>query len=132
MNTTYLQQAKKFLTDTNTKLKIEYKKTAPHFIGETESRDIYKVTLKNDKHSFSFNFGASINNTEKNIKPNEYDILGCLTKYDPKTFEDFCAEYGYDTDSRKAETIYFAVKCEYENIIKLFSPAQIKKLREIE
>jgi hypothetical protein len=43
-------------------------------------------------------------------KPSLYDVLTCVTKSDPGTFEDFCSEYGYDTDSRKALEVYFAVQ----------------------
>ena len=31
-----------------------------------------------------------------------YDLLACITKSDPGNFRDFCSDFGYDTDSRKA------------------------------
>jgi len=57
---------------------------------------------------------------KKRIVPSAYDILSCLTKNGPGTFEDFCSEFGYDTDSKKAEKIYFAVQKEFAGIKKLF------------
>lgn len=62
--------------------------------------------------------------------PTAYDILACLTKNDPGTFSDFCSDYGYDTDSRKAEEAYFAVREEYSNVMRLFGDV-IEDLQEI-
>lgn len=63
--------------------------------------------------------------------PTAYDILACMTKYEPGTFEDFCSEYGYDTDSRSAEKTYQAVKGEYSNLCRLFSDADLELMQEI-
>ena len=64
------------------------------------------------------------------IPPTAYDILACVTTNDPETFEDFCANYGYDEDSRKAEAIYFAVQKEWKNINRIFSDC-MDELQEI-
>lgn len=64
--------------------------------------------------------------------PNEYDILTCLTKYDPETFENFCSEYGYDYDSRSAEKTYKAVVEEYKNVTMLWNDDEIDQLSEIQ
>jgi hypothetical protein len=53
--------------------------------------------------------------------PTSYDILAALTKNDPGTFEDFCGNYGYDEDSRKAESVYFSVQKEWANVRRLFA-----------
>lgn len=63
--------------------------------------------------------------------PSAYDVLACMTKYDPGTFEDFCCEFGYDEDSRTAERIYFAVQKEYTQLARLFTAEQMKELQEI-
>lgn len=44
-------------------------------------------------------------------EPELRDVLDCLANdaQTDGTFEDFCATYGYDTDSRNAERIYKAV-----------------------
>jgi hypothetical protein len=64
--------------------------------------------------------------------PSSYDVLTCLTKYDPGTFEDFCSDFGYDQDSRTAERIYKAVVCEYQRVCMLWDEAEIENLREIQ
>lgn len=63
--------------------------------------------------------------------PTDYDILTCLTKYDPGTLEDFCSEFGYDEDSRKAYNTYTAVKEEYMNMCSLFNDEELELLNLI-
>lgn len=64
--------------------------------------------------------------------PSAYSVLSCLTKDDPGTFEDFCGDFGYDTDSRKAETIYKAVVNEYQNVCMLWNESEIELLWKIQ
>ena len=64
-------------------------------------------------------------------QPNAYDVLACMTKYDPGTFENFCSEFGYDEDSRTAERIYFAVQKEYSQLARIFTPEQLDEMQEI-
>ena len=64
--------------------------------------------------------------------PNAYDVLACLTKNDPGTFENFCDEFGYDTDSKSAEKTYNAVLNEWQNIQALFTDTEIEQLQEIQ
>lgn len=69
---------------------------------------------------------------QKEARPDCYEVLACLTKYDPGTFEDFCSEYGCDEDSRTAERIYIAVQNEFANLKRIFDPEQLEAMREIE
>ena len=41
-------------------------------------------------------------------RPTPYDVLACISGdiHTPDTFEDFCGEYGYEEDSRKAEATW--------------------------
>lgn len=67
----------------------------------------------------------------KGSKPEIYDVLASLTKTDPETFENFCSEYGYDEDSRKAYKVFLAVTKEYNAVINLFGDI-IEELSEIQ
>lgn len=67
----------------------------------------------------------------KGNAPTAYDVLACLTKYDVGTFEDFCGEFGYDTDSRSAKKTYKAVLKEYGNVCKIWSDSEIELMQEI-
>lgn len=65
-------------------------------------------------------------------KPSNYDILACITKRDPGTFEEFCIEFGYSNDSIKAEKTYKAVVNEYTNMCRIFSDSELEELQEIQ
>lgn len=75
---------------------------------------------------------AELARKQKEARQTCYDVLACLTKYNPGTFEDFCAEYGYDEDSRTAERIYIAVQNEFANLKRIFTTEQLEAMQEIE
>jgi len=126
----YTKQADNFLKKTGTKMiatEIGYDK---YFPDDKESRYIFRVKLtRKNRGSYSFKFGQSIH--DGSTPPSNYDVLTCLTKYDVGTFEDFCGEFGYDTDSRKAEKLYKNVVKEYNNVKRLFSDV-MEELQEIQ
>ncbi|KKN74909.1 hypothetical protein LCGC14_0386580 [marine sediment metagenome] len=157
----YEKQGTDFLESTNTELRVEYAGQGLHFPEDTMDRDIYTITLvrnyaPNRWRSYCFNFGQSVERSgpfclygdptkgvsrgkatqdwehnPKYAKPTAYDVLSCLTKHDQGTFEDFCAESGEDTDSRRAERAYNATKDEYANLCRLFSDAELEAMEEI-
>lgn len=59
----YNKQATDFLKETNTTFKAEFLENGFHFYGDTETRDIYKITLTRGSRAYTFNFGQSINNS---------------------------------------------------------------------
>jgi hypothetical protein len=61
-----------------------------------------------------------------------YDLLACVEKSDPGTFEDFCSNFGYDSDSRKAFDVYLAVQQEAAKIQRFFTEEELKELQEIQ
>lgn len=63
--------------------------------------------------------------------PSKYDILTCLTTYDPGTIEDFCDNFGYDIDSKKAEKVFKGVKEEYNSLCTLYTDEEMGELSEI-
>lgn len=77
---------------------------------------------------------TSPNGAENDVKtpPTPYDVLACLTKYDPYSFENFCSDFGYDTDSRQAFKTYKAVRKEWKNVEILFNSEQLEQLQEIQ
>ena len=84
------------------------------------------------KQNYKYDFGTIINDKiVRPIAPTLYDVLSCLQKYDVGTFEDFCSEFGYDTDSRNAKKTYKAVVKEYDKMCSLFSNDELEVLTEI-
>ena len=69
--------------------------------------------------------------TKEAIKPKAYDVLACLDTLSIDTFEDFCSDFGYDTDSIIAERTYRAVQEQDRELRKLFTPRQLEKLQKI-
>ncbi len=76
--------------------------------------------------------GIQVQKNKDFKEPSAYDVLSVLTKFDPGSLEDFCGNYGYSTDSRKAEKTYNAVMNEWNNLKMLFSDEELEKLREID
>ena len=81
------------------------------FIKGNYNNHLITVTNTDNKQRCTFEFWASISNPELNT---EYDILnafycfvtdGISGKLD---FEDFCREFGYDTNSRTAKKTWKA------------------------
>lgn len=147
MDSKYTEQAKAFLEKTNTRLDIEYIGHGPYFDDDKESRDIYRFTLTRDGRKYTSKFGQSLAHSgfafgETNMpskadilgkrqQPTEYDILACLTKHDVGSFENFCSEFGYDEDSRKAEKTYFTVQKEYSGVCLIWNSKEREQLQEI-
>lgn len=85
------------------------------------------------KHHFNRDFGNIVGDKIiRPIAPTLYDVLACLQKYDVGTFEDFCNEFGYDTDSRIAKKTYKAVVKEYDKMCSLFNNDELEILTEIQ
>lgn len=92
-------------------------------------RWVYKLLLKRGRRRYTFEFGQSI--CKGDTEPSMYSVLACLEKHEVGTFEDFCSNYDYDTDSRRVEAIYKAVLKEYAAMCRLFSEDELEILREI-
>lgn len=99
--------------------------------------DRKRINEKNLSFSIKCKDRDFLNNGKSDVihypkEPTFYDILACLQKYETGSFEDFCSEFGYDTDSKKAEKTYNAVKDEYQNLCALFTDAELEQLQEIQ
>jgi hypothetical protein len=143
----YEKQANDFLNATKTELTIDFLRHGKHFDDDTNTRDIYKITLNRGSRGYTFNFGQSLdkslnpdnwrqsnpyNKKLKKVKPTNYDVLACLNGYSPGTFEYFCDDYGYDTDSIKARKTYDAIVDEWFNLEAMYSPDELDMLGGIQ
>lgn len=85
---------------------------------EREERAIYDATAR-----------------KQGLAPKPADVLHSLISdggafFDGLTFEDWCAEYGYDDDSRKAEAMYRACDDTGRRLARMFSADEVAQLRE--
>lgn len=154
----YKKQGEDFLLETDVKMEVEHIGNDFYFDGDKDKRDIYRVTFKRKDRSFSIRFGQSMVKSKpteeelyrasdygstfyskkylavKNRKevPTAYDVLSCLEKHHPGSFGNFCCEYGYEEDSRKAFKIYQEVLEQWEKVSSLWTEAELEKMQEIQ
>lgn len=98
----------------NFEVKTSYKgNKEAGFIKGNFNNHMVKVTNTETKESITFEFWCSIASPEFET---EYDVLNAFYTFvsdatiSDDSFEWFCSNYGYDTDSRSAEKIYKACK----------------------
>lgn len=121
------KKLKNWLKKHDASLTVRDKRYDYHFEDDKECRWIFTIELERTGHlSYTFNFGQSIAEGDK--EPTIDDVLCCVQKYDVGTFEDFCCEFGYDPDSRKAERIYESVEEEYLSISDIFNEDELQEL----
>ena len=100
--------------------------------SEMRTKSNQEITLY-VKWNLQSDFGTvKADHIKRPVPPSEYDVLSCLTKYDPESFENFCSEFGYDTDSKKADKVYSGVKEEWLNVCRMWSDSEIEELCEIQ
>jgi hypothetical protein len=148
--TDYQKQAADFLEKFGIKFvaKLSDTKTPP---WPVTNREVHK---KNHGHHFrvmiskgkrgqgvkfgqrvAFDFWASLADMDKGIKTvTPYDVLACISGdvNCPETFADFCAEYGYDEDSRSAEKIFKNAATFGRRLRAFFTPEEIEALQKIQ
>lgn len=159
--TEYDRQAQNWLEKTDSRLEIAFDHTGRYFDDDEETRDIYRVTLTRGRASYTFTFGQSVAYSAPFVgawpinrgryfydnhctigdtgykcnpdraQPSAYSILACLESHNPGTFEEFCAECGYDTDSRKAEKTWRACVEQYLRLDSMYSREELDAIGEI-
>lgn len=134
----YRQETKEFLERIGAKVKIEFIEcgNVPSWWNSSTPVNIYRVTVSRNGESYTYRFHDSIHNTANNIKPDEYDVLSCVEKYDVGSLEDFCGEFGYEIYddygriNRNISKMYHAVVKEVGGINRVFGDV-IDELAEI-
>lgn len=93
-------------------------------------RWIFNLSLVRGKQIYTFEFGQSI--AAKSSEPTMYDVLASITKYNPGSFENFCSEFGYNSDSIRGFKIYNGVVDEWYEMSRMFTPEELELLQEIQ
>src|SRR6185369_7573188 len=77
--------------------------------GENQPAHSWTVTLRNGRRRYTVDFygGAAVG------EPSAADVLACLASdatsaENARSFEEWCSDFGTDTDSRRAERTYNA------------------------
>jgi hypothetical protein len=128
----YLKQANDFAAKYGVKLEVVNEYYGFHFHDDKQKRQVFEMELSRNGKSYTFAFGQSIANAGE--VPTMYDILACLTKYEVGSFDDFCADYGYNdlppSEYDRINALYEAVREEFEAVQRLFGDV-IEELQEI-
>lgn len=99
-------------------------------------RDQQKVGefIADSQRRISFPFWNSWSDVHENKPLRAYSVLACISSdiYTPETFEDFCAEYGYDADSRKAEKLFKRADRFARRLRAFFTEEEQNELAEIQ
>lgn len=145
MVSTYETEARDFMIRNKIKMSITFKdREANRLWNENSKRNRYSVYIQNTDTDEAMRviFWDSIYNTTHNITPTCYDILACLIKYDPGEYEDFCCEFGYETEienqfgrftrNETAYKIWRACCDEWKRVKCVFGEGEtLEELREI-
>jgi hypothetical protein len=99
--------------------------------------DRFRVTLwregKPGRVSFDF-WGSYHDHQTGETELTAYDVLACISgdANTPDTFEEFCSEYGYEEDSRRAFKTFQACDRLGRKLRRLFTVAEMAELSEIQ
>ena len=96
--------------------------------GQTPMEKSLQVGLR----AVTFPFWNSI--AAGSEEPSAYDVLACISGdvNCPDTFKDFCSEYGYDEDSRKAEQTFKRCRALAVKLQEFFTEQEQTDLQEIQ
>jgi hypothetical protein len=140
MTSEYQVQAQKFLDQFGLKFRATFRgDRCPPWCGEDGHGcihgDRYRVTISRKTGGrVSFDFWNSQKDMQEGKSPTACDALACISSDAtcPDNFEDFCAEYGYETDSRKAETLFRRVSKFAARLQAFFTSDELEALAEIQ
>ena len=145
----YEKQATDFLTRHGLKLRATFKgDRCPPWAGDPgrkvggECPDCgtihgarYRVTIwRQGGGRLTFDFWNSLQDSQDGTTPTAYDVLACISGdyYTPETCEEFCGEYGEDTDSRKALALFRRCDRFARRLRAFFTEAEAEALGEIQ
>jgi hypothetical protein len=110
------------------RIEAEYSDNNPNMADETWQANHYKVLLKKGNKQLTTYFSMGMAHTQE---PTAEDVLDSLAMdasgiENARSFDDWCANYGYDTDSRKAEKTFKACEKQAEKL-KVFLGEELYK-----
>lgn len=121
-----------FVKEHKISISNEYADFNPN-MEDSDNMDNWKSTLKMGKKQMTVFFSKGTGHEGK--EPDVVDILDCLiidSSAMELTFEDFCSEFGYDTDSRKAERTFKACSQNASKLFKFLYREKFEQLKECE
>ena len=139
----YLKQACDFLKKHSIRFKVKrgIKGKVPPW-GEPNKQlnlpvscgDHFRIVLEKLDNIIVFDFWNSIKAKENDEIPNEYDVLACISGdiNCADNFKDFCADYGYNIDSRQDYQTFLRCKAFAKKLNNFFDLIEINELQDIQ
>jgi hypothetical protein len=139
----YEKKSREFLDRTGVKMETLFTGIKPYFLEDKESRENWRIALTRKETGIDFGYGGSIDdlkanreiirNGQKRKAPGAYAVLASLSGDIgcPDSFDDFCAGFGYDPDSRKAGEVFNRVKELSEKVRGFFTTEELEELATI-
>lgn len=97
--------------------------------------DKYNIMIRRTgaKVGLELPFWNSLHAKQKREPVKPYDVLAAISSdaYTSDTFEEFCGEFGYDADSRKAHATFERVNALAKELRDFFSQTELEELAEI-
>lgn len=128
----YDVKMKKILNENDIKVNIIYITQSYTNWDKENLHNQYKIVVKRGNKQMQYDFWDSLANTQECKKPSIYDVVSCLEWYSIYDFEDFCCNFGYDTDSLKAFNIYTECQKQQKELFEIIPEEEIREqIREI-
>lgn len=117
--------------------RVAKSQTPPPWAKKNEDFGLrYNVTMKRpDGQTIRFPFWSSTRNRQNGIKElHPYSVLSAISGdvFCPEMFEEFCAEYGYDTDSVQALATFRRCSRFARELKDFFTSPELEDLSEIQ
>jgi hypothetical protein len=124
-------QLSKFIADAGVSMTVRPIDSNPNMIDGDPRSAHYACKLKvgHSQLTVAFSMGSGLRR-----EPSLSDVLDCLAsdasgiEQCAGQFEDWCGEYGYDTDSRKAERTFKICELQATNLKRLLGPSAYETL----
>lgn len=119
-----------FIRENRIHMTCEWNDSNPNMDLDDWSRTAthWKCTLRRGKRQLTTYFSQGTAHTEE---PTAADVLDCLASDSAgnfTSFEEWCGNYGYDPDSRKAERTFLTIKKQSGELLRFLGPDSYKAL----
>lgn len=127
-------KAKSFLADNGLKLRVTLSDTKPAPWGEAgQYRPHFRATLSRSEPKgarLAFDFWGAVDSRTADL----HSVLSCVASdvHTPDTFADFCAEYGYEEDSRAAMQTFRRADSFAKRLRAFFTESEIEALGQLQ
>lgn len=127
--------ARDFLADSGVTMTATFVGHQKYFDDDKQARDVWRVTIRRGRKSFTVRFGQSIVDSENGIPPCVVDVLCCITKGDPGTFREWLDNWsGKDEDEltvaehRRLKAQWRAVRAEWRGVERVLGDCDMEWL----